>query len=319
MANPDFLQFVAQLRDFEHLMIPAGKTPWVSRFIRPSRQVEVVLHLGCNILRTARLAFDVVVLLKNLGVNFVAIAGPQFCCGIVHHRAGDVEGGNKFARATAAKFEAYGAKQIVIWCPTCQIRFEELMQKGVIPAMPMIHASVFLAAKSSYFHSRPLQSTRLTVHTHVGSVERELEANSAIKLLQAIPGVEVAGVVSSPDLGYQCAPVLLPQLSSERFRSILDNLVREARKVRSDKLVTLYHSCHRELCGVGEEALPIQNYVSVLAEALGFAHRDYFQEFKKLNTPEGIVNLSRPMWESYGLTEEHALSLATKYFVAKKD
>jgi hypothetical protein len=63
----------------------------------------------------------------------------------------------------------------------------------------------------------------------------------------------------------------------------------------------------------------VQNYVSLLAEALGCAHRDYFQEFKKLSVPDTIVDLSRPMWESHGLTEEHAMRLATKYFVSKKD
>jgi len=318
MSDPDFSQFAAQIRDFEHLMTPAGRVPWITRFIRPAHPVDVVLYLGCNILRTAHIGCDAVALFEALGIHFTAVAGPQFCCGIVPHRAGDIEGANGFAQATAAKFEAYGAKQIVIWCPTCKLRFEELIRKDVIPKISMVQASEFLAAKTAQFDFPRLPPVRLAVHTHVGSSQREAEAKSAIKLLKAIPGVEVVGVYSSPDLGYQCAPLLLPQLSPERFRSILDNLIQEARRMRCDKLVTLYHSCHRELCGVGEEALPIQNYVSVMAEALGCAHRDYFQEFKKLNAPDSIAAISRPMWESHGLTEEQALTLARKYFAPKK-
>jgi len=113
-------------------------------------------------------------------------------------------------------------------------------------------------------------------------------------------------VSSLPRSGISMRPGSVTQLGSMRFRSILDNLALDARRLRADKLVTLYHSCHRELCGVGEGSLLVQNYVSILAEALGCAHRDYFQEFKKLGVPDAIVDLSRPMWESHGLTEEHA-------------
>ena len=318
MSNPDFTQLIGQIRDFEHLMIPAGETPWVKQYTKPIHPVDVVLYLGCNILRTAHLAFEVVALFQNLGVNFVAVAGPRFCCGIVHHRGGDVEGATKFSQATVAKIQSYGAKQVVVWCPTCQLRFEELLQGGTVPRFPMTHASAFLAERTAQFKFRLDRRIRVAVHTHIGAPQRELDAKAAIKVLQSVPGVEVVGALSSPDLGYQCTPSLLPQLGPERFRSIRDGLVRKARGLGADELVTLYHSCHREWCAVGGTGLSVRNYVSIAAEALGCAHRDYFQEFKKLGTPDAIVSLSRPMWESHGLSEEDAQGLVTKYFVPKK-
>jgi len=318
MSNPDFTQLIGQIRDFEHLMIPAGKTPWVKQYTKPTHPVDVVLYLGCNILRTAHLAFEVVGLFQILGVNFLAVAGPQFCCGIVHHRAGDVESAAKFSQAPVAKFESYGAKQVVIWCPTCQLHFEELIQGGIMPRFSMIHVSAFLAEKVAQLEFRRDLRTRLAVHTHVGAPQRELDAKSAIKALQSVPGVEVVGILSSPDLGYQCAPSLLLQLGPERFRSIRDGLAHKARELGADELVTLYHSCHREWCEVGGTGLLVRNYVSIVAEALGCAHRDYFQEFKKLSTPDAIVALSRPMGESYGLSEERAKELVTKYFMPTK-
>jgi len=70
---------------------------------------------------------------------------------------------------------------------------------------------------------------------------------------------------------------------------------------------------------LGERGLLVRNYVSIVAEALGCGQRDYFQEFKKLGKPDAIAALSRPIWESHGLSEERAKELATKYFVSKKD
>lgn len=318
MSNPDFTQLIGQIRDFEHLMIPAGKTPWVKQYIKPSHPVDVILYLGCNILRTAHLAFEVVALFQILGVKFLAVAGPEFCCGIVHHRAGDVEGAAKFSQATGAKLESYGPKQVVIWCPTCHLHFEKLIQEGIIPRFPISHVSAFLGEKMAQFEFRRHLRTRAAVHTHIGAPQRERDAKAAIKVLQSVPGVEVVGTLSSPDMGYQCVPNLLPQLGPERFRSIRDRLVRKAGQLGADELVTLYHSCHREWCEVGGTGLLVRNYVSIVADALGCVHRDYFQEFKKLSTPDAIVSLSRPMWGSHGLSEEQARGLVTKYFVPKK-
>lgn len=318
MSNPDFTQHIGQIRDFEHLMIPAGKTPWVTQYTKPAHPADVVLYLGCNIIRSAHLAFEVVSLFQILGINFIAVTGPQFCCGIVHHRSGDVESAAKFSRAVVAKLEAYGAKQVVIWCPTCQLRFGDLIQGEIVPRFPMTHASAFLAEKAAQFKFHRNLRTRVAVHTHVGTPQRELDAKSAIKVLQSVPGVEVVGLLSSPDLGYQCAPDLLLQLGPERFRSTRDDLVRKARELGADELVTLYHSCHRAWCEVGGTGLLVRNYVSIVAEALGCAQRDYFQEFKKLGKPDAIAALSRPIWESHGLSEERAKELATKYFVSKE-
>lgn len=110
----------------------------------------------------------------------------------------------------------------------------------------------------------------------------------------------------------------MTQLGPERFQSIRDNLVRKARELGADTLVTTYHSCHREWCGIGEGSLVVRNYISIVAEALGCAQRDSFQEFKKLGDPKAIAAVSRPVWETHGLSEEQAKELATKYFMPKK-
>ena len=217
-----------------------------------------------------------------------------------------------------SKLEAYGAKKVILWCPSCQLHFGDLILGETIPRFPMTHVSAFLAEKAAQFKFQRDVRTRVAVHTHVGTPQRELDAISAINVLQSVPGVEVVGALSSPDLGYQCLPSQLPQLGPERFRSTRDGLVSKAREWGADELVTLYHSCHREWCEVAGAGLRVRNYVSILAEALGCAQRDYFQEFKKLGKPDAIAALARPIWESHGLSEERAKELAAKYFPSNK-
>jgi Fe-S oxidoreductase len=318
MSNPDFNQHVSQIRDFEQLLVPAGKTPWVGNYTKPAHVVDVVLYLGCNILRTAHLAYELIGVFQALGINFEAVAGPQFCCGIVNHRAGDIEGATHLSQTTERRFASYGPKEVVIWCPTCQLRFEEVMQKK-ISRFSIIHATAFLAERSAQFSFSRTVPARVAIHAHVGKPQREMDTNATIRVLQAVPSVEVVGTISSPDLNYHCSPASLAELGPERFLSIRADLVHKAKELGADTLVTTYHSCHREWCAVGGATLAVRNYISIVAEALGCSRRDYFQEFKKLNNPDAIAALSRPVWETHGLGEAQAKEVAAKCFMRRKD
>jgi hypothetical protein len=108
------------------------------------------------------------------------------------------------------------------------------------------------------------------------------------------------------------------KLGVEGFRSVRDDLVRKARELDADTLATLYHSCHREWCEVGEAGLKVRNYISIVAEALCCGRRDFFQEYKKLRDPDAIAAMSRPVWETRGLSEGQAKELAGRYFSPRR-
>jgi Fe-S oxidoreductase len=298
-------------------MIPAGKTPWVRTYVEPDHaNVDVVLYLGCNIIRTAHLAYEVIGVFQALGIDFVAVAGPQFCCGVVNERSGDIEGATRLSRATADKFASYGPKQVVIWCPSCRLRFEAVMETK-ISRFSMIHATAFLAERAAQFSFHREAPARVAIHGHVGKPQREMDANATIRLLQSVPGIEVVGTLTSPDLDFQCSPATISKLGSEKFLAIRAGLVQKAKELGADTLVTPYHACHREWCAVGDARLAVRNYISIVAEALGCARRDYFHEFKKLSDPDAIAALSRPVWETHGLSEAQAKELAARYFLSR--
>ena len=231
MANPAFTKHVGEIREFKQLMVPAGETPWLERHDPSSHSVDVLLYLGCNILRTAHLAYQTVAVFQSLGIKFTTVAGPQYCCGVVHQRAGDTDGAVRISQSTVARFQSFGAKEVVIWCPTCQIRFEEAMQKGIVPRLPLTHTTAFLAGKIGRLSFGRDLPARIALHGHVGKPQREMDTQSAARVLQSVPGVQVVGILSSPQLDFQCAPVLLTQLGPEGFRSVRDDLVRKAREL----------------------------------------------------------------------------------------
>ena len=55
------------------------------------KQSDVVLYLGCNVLRTTHMIRTVTDIFKLMGVSYAAVGGKTYCCGIQHFQRGDEE------------------------------------------------------------------------------------------------------------------------------------------------------------------------------------------------------------------------------------
>src|SRR5205085_681326 len=59
------------------------------------------------------------------------------------------------------------------------------------------------------------------------------------------------------------------------------------------------------------DRLSVRHAVSIVAEALGVEHPDRYQAASRLGDPRAIVEQTRPIWTTWGLTEDRARELAT--------
>lgn len=100
MTTFDYSAYYRRLQDLKRLQIPAESVRWTEQYSAPERTYDIVLYLGCNILRTPDVAADVVAVFEALGLDFIAVAGVQFCCGITWDRAGDVSKGQSVSDLT---------------------------------------------------------------------------------------------------------------------------------------------------------------------------------------------------------------------------
>src|SRR2546427_12624183 len=61
------------------------------RLAAPEREPEphqIVLYLGCNVLRTSHMVRTVTAIFDRLGLDYVALGGSPYCVGIFHPRDG---------------------------------------------------------------------------------------------------------------------------------------------------------------------------------------------------------------------------------------
>src|SRR5437867_8687458 len=79
------------------------------RLAAPDREPEphqIVLYLGCNVLRTSHMVRTVTAIFDRLGLDYVAVGGPTYCCGIVHHREGDTTAGEAWRSGRSSSSSA---------------------------------------------------------------------------------------------------------------------------------------------------------------------------------------------------------------------
>lgn len=116
----DYKRYFGEITTLHHLMTRPQDRTW--RSVAPPADVEphaIVLYLGCNVLRTPHLVRTVTAVFDRLGLDYVAVGGPTFCCGIVHHQQGDTAAGGGMGRHTIDLFQRYAPDEVVMWCPSC--------------------------------------------------------------------------------------------------------------------------------------------------------------------------------------------------------
>ena len=150
------------------------------RLQAPERDAEphqIVLYLGCNVLRTSHMIRTVTAIFDRLGLDYVAVGGPTYCCGIVHHRNGDTAASGGMNKRTVELFQRYKPEEVVMWCPSCMFFYDEI-QKFEWP-FPVRHTTEFLADRLPSIEFTQRVDQAVALHYHSQSEPRLREGAAA--------------------------------------------------------------------------------------------------------------------------------------------
>lgn len=297
----------------------------------PDHDAEVYVNLSCGTQRSPHLLLDTVSVLQTLGVKFVAAAGPTAgCCGKpqLMYREGDVY--DRFRASRLARSRAWGVTTHVNWCGACQqtsgaVAAKHQLAEGIehpvreLQLIPFLEERVReLGDQVPWQHEVP-RRVMAEGHPGMGNVHFGSQ-QSILRLMSMIPGVEPVGLYDgwaelSPcaAFGLEGAPppewTRRPETSAEREEH-RRRLAAELDELGADTVSCMHQACHQMWSCYASNDLAVLHPVSVLAEALGCAHPDRFQQAARAGEPRALVEESRPRWESWGMTEEKAAEVA---------
>jgi heterodisulfide reductase subunit D len=286
-----FAKYFGEINILADLQSMPGEKPYIDRPSAAPEPKDLLLYLGCNVLRTAHLAKTVISVLKAMGFDFNTAAGPAHCCGIVHHQNNDPKGARLFAANSMRHFARYGAKTVLMWCPSCHEHYDEVVRKEQEVAFPYQHVTAFIARHLDRLRFVRRVEKRVAMHYHTGYAQSDLDWQSTRTILCAIPGLELIDVKNSAALGRHCNPKWIGRIGRPQWQKTINGVLDSARDARVDVLVTLYHSCHREICHAeANYPFTIINYVSLLGEAMGIEYPDAYKRYKLGADPDAVFN-----------------------------
>ena len=247
---------------------------------------KITFWYGCNVLRHGDIIHSCVDILRLLGFDAQPAGGPDYCCGGV--KEANQMAADGMAHRTVSKFNELGGERLVAWCPSCHAHMRDFMGQAYQPEFSLSYFVDVLHEHRQALASLLKQPVpmRVLLHKHVGFNDYAHVNAKVPELLRLIPGMEVVeDGYCAP--GYMCALLAaVPAAMGDMVRHTL----RLAREHRADALVTVFHQCYRELCGLEPHAgTPVYNYVQLLARSMGLEYVDEYKEWKKAGPNAGTL------------------------------
>jgi Fe-S oxidoreductase len=290
----------------EKVLTGGDERRWLLKMPDTPPATENLIYLGCNIFKTLHLVQTLTMLLDSLGVDYLAVGGPAFCCGIVHRRAGNLAAGERMFERSHQGFAGFQPKTLVNWCPSCEERLDEMVPDlSVLPYEVMHFTQLLTGLLDKVQWKRPV-ALKCALHAHSGSENSDRETAFAEQILGMIPGLELVELSSCPELGAHCSAARVSGLGRPKFRELIEAQVAESTSLGADALVSVYHSCHRELARYAEGQLEVLNYTTLIARALDLPEpEDRYQRYinEDFDTVAGEL---LPLCEAEGIRRDIA-------------
>jgi len=291
-----------------------GERRW--RLAPPGRapeRHEIVLYLGCNVLRTSHMIQTVTAIFDRLRLDYVAVGGPTYCCGIVHHQHGDAASAAGMNRRTIELFARYEPAEVVMWCPSC-IYFYDEVQRLPLP-FPARHATEFLVDRLPQLTFTREVPAAVALHAHTQSEPRRREGSAGRRLLEAVPGLRFVEIDPTPRFGRICTPAVQQEVGLDGWNDMVRDEIDRARAAGADTLATIYHGCQRLICGFeAERPIAVEHYLSVFARGLGIEFEDRYKKYRLSGDPERILADMTPCQEANGVDPARARAFVEETF-----
>jgi Fe-S oxidoreductase len=327
-AKPAF-DYAAHFGNFrmisELLRDPAERT-WLTAMPRQPEHHKYVVWLGCSITRTTHIADTLNDILTYLEADFVTLGGPSNCCGIVHNGNGDKASADTMLRQTVRKLDAFTPEKMLNWCPSCNTELQQRLPADARTPTTEGRASVtsFLAERADRLaltHPVPL---KVAIHSHGGTPDEDGDGAAARMILARIPGLDIIETPPVSLFARHCSDANVRKHGKSTYEAALRDWIAHAKRQGASHMVTLYHSCHRQIL-LTQAAFPeteqigVVNYLTLIARGLGLPEReDIFARFAASGDIDAMMGELQPRIETMGLDPTRARQALVAHFGAKR-
>lgn len=127
---PEGVNFVDAIpgmwRTVSALQVKPSEMRWLKNVPSQPKRAENVVFLGCTLPASPHTVFALLDVIERTGINFVALAGEELCCGFPFFAAGKIKKLEEKASELVASLKAFSPKRVILPCAGCYRHFTEL-------------------------------------------------------------------------------------------------------------------------------------------------------------------------------------------------
>jgi Fe-S oxidoreductase len=243
---------------------------------------------GCNVYEQPHLLLTAMDILDHLEEDWTFLPGLSKCCGSNYDSAGRLENGEAAFYGLKEALEGSGAELVVIWCPTCEVRFA---RAGI--EVPMVHFSRYLASQLEDKQLPAKDVPPVAIHEPCKTAYLGMDSSAIREVLEVVTGEPVREMARCGE-DTTCCEWALDKWQKETAREARNLRRTEARTAGADILVTVCHGCQGLLDRPGETGdVGVESYVTLVGNALGIRHEGRHRRLREINDVEKAMDVIR--------------------------
>jgi Fe-S oxidoreductase len=228
------------------------------------------LFAGCSADQSSGSAGAVALaqLMQKAGDEFVILGEEEKCCGLYAYDLGFRAEYERLKDENLATIKNAGVRKVVVACGSCRRIWRQYGEKSNIE---IVHGVEYLAGlvETGRLEFKPIAAKKVTYHDscHLGRGCGVYEPPRTI--LRAIPGVELVEMERNQRWAWCCGggggvPESYPELAQWNA----EDRMREAKETGAEVMLTSSALCQRSFASCPAGALPTQDLIEFIAQAL---------------------------------------------------
>jgi len=248
-----------------------------------------VFFPGCNVYYQPEKILNALDIMDTIGDDYAFLPGLDNCCGDSLLFLGDIKEGTRRAEELVAAIASFQPEAAVLWCPTCQCRFEKTIAPAMDIPFKILSFPQHLAANMSKLPLTRASAGTVTLHEACKSAYTGVDLDGPREVLRQLPGVTLREMDNHGKKTVCCGsgaicwfPESCAQIRKERLW--------DAAQTGAEQLVTVCHYCSQTF--VAEENkydFIVTNYVNLVAEAMGIHRDDKFKKYTQWGNLDQIL------------------------------
>jgi Fe-S oxidoreductase len=299
---------------FSALQIKPSEARWIKEVPANPQPVDVVFFAGCGGSGMPHISLEAVDVLDSMGIDFVALAGGDLCCGAGHLLCGDVEAVQRASQELVSTIAAFHPRQAVFFCLGCQLMLSGTASLFLSVPFECRDLSQFLLDNLDRIPFKPSAGKVVALHDSCVLSSIPDHAEVPRRLLQAIPGVTLVEMEHNREGSLCCGGgvnITRPEITKHMHRAPLN----EAKAAGAQVLATVCSGCHKTFAPLEHEfPFEVRSYISLVAEAIGIHHEDRYKKYTNYRDLSKVLAEARACIHASDLTLEEIERVLPDYY-----